>query len=251
MHRILVIGETCVDKFVYGTVTRICPEAPVPVFVPDPSKTIRTMGMASNVQRNISAIDSLCEIDIITNKIFCPVKIRYVDAKSNHMIVRIDEEDVIPEKFNIDDIPFGRYDAIVVSDYDKGFLTMNDLHRISFAHPLTFLDTKKPLGGFCVNYSFIKINEPEFNSIPDKMDAVLVNIANKLIVTLSEKGCRHNGKIYPPADVSYVMDISGAGDTFMAGLVCKYLSTTDIEKAIVFANECAGKVVHKKGVATI
>ena len=32
--RILVIGDSGIDKFIYGGVNRICPEAPVPVFNP-------------------------------------------------------------------------------------------------------------------------------------------------------------------------------------------------------------------------
>ena len=46
-------------------------------------------------------------------------------------------------------------------------------------------------------------------------------------------------------------DLSGAGDTFIAGLVVKYIETEDIEKSIKFANQCASKVVTQKGVAVI
>jgi len=38
MVNILVIGETCIDRFIYGTVNRISPEAPVPIFVPIETK---------------------------------------------------------------------------------------------------------------------------------------------------------------------------------------------------------------------
>ena len=48
-----------------------------------------------------------------------------------------------------------------------------------------------------------------------------------------------------------VKDMSGAGDTFMASLVCKYVKTGDIFESISFANICASKVVQKKGVVTI
>lgn len=247
--KILVIGETCVDKFVYGSVTRVCPEAPVPVFVPIGSNKT-TLGMASNVQRNILAIRQSYRADIVTNQDM-PIKTRYVEQKSNHMIMRIDENDVVHEKFSAKDIKFEKYDAIVVSDYDKGFISEADLLNISQRHPLTFLDTKKPLGDYFVNFSFIKINEPEYQSIPNPRSFISNTINKKLIVTMSEKGCRYNGVNYPPKEISHVMDISGAGDTFLAGLVCKYLETKDIEQAILFANECAGKVVHKKGVSTI
>jgi sugar/nucleoside kinase (ribokinase family) len=48
-----------------------------------------------------------------------------------------------------------------------------------------------------------------------------------------------------------VKDISGAGDTFLAGLVSKYLKTVDIIKSIEFAQKCTTKVVQKHGVSTI
>jgi len=47
-------------------------------------------------------------------------------------------------------------------------------------------------------------------------------------------------------------DNSGAGDTFLAGLVYKYIETEgDIYVAIAFANECATQVVQKKGVCVV
>jgi sugar/nucleoside kinase (ribokinase family) len=48
-----------------------------------------------------------------------------------------------------------------------------------------------------------------------------------------------------------VKDMSGAGDTFLAGLVVKYLETKDIRQAIVFANECATEVVQRRGVGVV
>ena len=48
-----------------------------------------------------------------------------------------------------------------------------------------------------------------------------------------------------------VKDLSGAGDTFMAGLVVKFMETDDIDLSIKYANECASKVVTQKGVAVL
>jgi D-beta-D-heptose 7-phosphate kinase/D-beta-D-heptose 1-phosphate adenosyltransferase len=47
------------------------------------------------------------------------------------------------------------------------------------------------------------------------------------------------------------IDVSGAGDTFMAALAFKYMQTKNIEESIVFANQIASIVVSKKGVSTI
>ena len=63
-------------------------------------------------------------------------------------------------------------------------------------------------------------------------------------------GCEFGGKRYPTKKVE-VKDLSGAGDTFMAGLVVKFIDTGDIVKSIKYANECASKVVSQKGVAVL
>ena len=97
--------------------------------------------------------------------------------------------------------------------------------------------------------SFIKINEFEHK----KNFELLPNypfILDKMIVTIGSKGCKYKDKIYPVPEVS-VKDVSGAGDTFLAALVMAYLKNNDIETAITFANECATKVVQKRGVAVI
>ena len=48
-----------------------------------------------------------------------------------------------------------------------------------------------------------------------------------------------------------IKDSTGAGDTFLAALVFKYLIDKNIYDAINFANECATLVVQQKGVNTI
>ena len=48
-----------------------------------------------------------------------------------------------------------------------------------------------------------------------------------------------------------IKDTSGAGDTFISGLVVKYVETRDISVAIKYANECATAVVQKKGVTIV
>ena len=90
MKRVLVIGDSCEDIFVYGKCDRICPEAPVPVFVPVETKI--NGGMSKNVFNNLGSLNPSVEYSLITNpnKI---IKTRYVDYKTNQMIVRVDEKD--------------------------------------------------------------------------------------------------------------------------------------------------------------
>ena len=245
--KVLVIGDSCIDEFIYCNIERICPEAPVPVL--KPIKNQQNPGMASNVAENLKSLG--IEVDIITNKDII-TKTRYVDARSGQMVMRVDKNDTcksLPKnKYNK-----GRgrcHDAIIISDYCKGFLTKEDI--ATFAERKTcpvFLDTKKQLGDWCKDIDFIKINEFEhrknFETIPNYPDLI-----DKLIITRGSKGCEYKNKLYPVPQVP-IKDVSGAGDTFLAGLVVEYLKNNNIEQAIKFANKCATKVVQKRGVTTL
>jgi sugar/nucleoside kinase (ribokinase family) len=61
----------------------------------------------------------------------------------------------------------------------------------------------------------------------------------------------YDGITYPVNNDIEVRDLSGAGDTFMASLVISYLKTNNIERSIEYANDCATKVVQKRGVVTL
>jgi bifunctional ADP-heptose synthase (sugar kinase/adenylyltransferase) len=242
--KILVIGDSCIDKFIYCDIERICPEAPVPVLKPKDSKS--NPGMASNVVENLKSLGA--EVDIITNDNTI-IKTRYVDTRSGQMVIRVDKNDQC-KRYHGETYDAVDYDAIIISDYCKGFLTEDDIE--AWAERATcpvFLDTKKQLGKWCEDIDFIKINEFEhkknFERLPD-----YPFILNKMIVTIGSKGCKYKDEIFPVPGVS-VKDVSGAGDTFLAALVLSYLKNNDIKSAITFANECATKVVQKRGVAII
>ena len=63
MSKILVIGDSCSDIFIYGDIPRACPEAPVPVF--NPTHQTENDGMAKNVVKNLEALG--CEVEFISN----------------------------------------------------------------------------------------------------------------------------------------------------------------------------------------
>lgn len=199
-----------------------------------------------NVYNNMHGLSEAI-IDIATNKNWTDTtKTRYVDFRTNSIVVRIDIKDKILKRCNLNEINFDEYNAIVISDYNKGFLTEEDIKKISNKHSVTFLDTKKILGSWCENIKFIKINEFEYERTKHMLNDQLVN---KMIITLGPDGAKFNDKIYSVPKVE-IKDTSGAGDTFIAALVTKYVETEDIDESIKFANACATKVVQKKGVST-
>lgn len=242
--KILVIGESCRDIFHYGICERLCPDAPVPVF--KPTHTIENKGMAMNVKANLEALGA--EVGFYTNDNYKDLtKTRYVDSKTNHMFIRIDIGEEEYGKANVKILRYDDYDAVVISDYNKGFLTEKDIQYIANRHPITFLDTKKPIGDWCENISFIKINNHEFKKAEKNLSQ---KIKDKLIITTGPEGAIHKGKKFPVPQVE-IKDSSGAGDTFIAALTVKFLQTRDIEWSIRTANAAATKVVQKKGVTTV
>jgi len=238
--KILVIGETCQDVFCYGDSERMCPAAPAPVFVPLSIR--KTPGMATNVQKNIISLGVEC--DIVTNHNWKQItKTRYVHQNTNHFFLRVDEGENKFYRGDISDIEFSEYDIVVISDYDKGFLTKEDIYNISSRHRCVFMDTKKELGFWCRDIKYIKINNSEFERSKNLINEEL---EKKIIVTLGKKGCRFAGITYS-VDKVEIKDLSGAGDTFLAGLAVGYSKTKSIERSVIFANECATKVVQKRG----
>jgi len=241
--KILVIGETCKDVFNYGKVERLCPEAPVPVF--NLINTIENKGMAGNVVNNLLSLGA--EATLLTNVGWEQIsKTRFIEKKTNHMFLRLDCNDDKYGKCDLSLINYSLWDAIIISDYNKGFLSKSDIQLIASKHPLTFLDTKKPIGKWCENVSFIKINNFEIS----KAEEITQNLNSKLIVTLGADGAKHKDSLYSVPKVE-IKDLSGAGDTFISALTVKYVDTKNIDIAIKFANECATKVVQKAGVSII
>ena len=108
--KILVIGDSCTDVFIYGHSTRMCPEAPVPIF--EPSRTVTNDGMAGNVRANLESLGA--NVNLITNKEQI-TKTRYVDVKSNQMFLRVDSIDRVRPAFDINRVDWD-VDAVIVSD---------------------------------------------------------------------------------------------------------------------------------------
>lgn len=242
MKKILVIGESSKDIFVYCDAIRLCPDIPVPVL--NILNQTENPGMAKNVHRNI--LSRIKECDLVTNWNWNSIsKTRYVHEKTNHLFLRVDSPDKI-SRIDLNKIDYG-YEILVISDYNKGFLSREDIRTICRNHPKVFVDTKKILGDWIQDAAFIKINDFEYKN---SLSSIEDSFRNKIIHTTGADGCEFGGKKFPVKKVD-VQDSSGAGDTFMAALVIKYFETSDIVESIAFANECASRVVAQRGITTL
>ena len=227
--RILLIGDSCTDVYVYGEVKRLNPEAPVPVL--ELKRESSTNGMAWNVYNNMLSFDM--EVYLLTNQEKI-TKTRYIDEKSNQQILRLDVEGEIKQlEYELNEEPF---DVMVISDYDKGFITQEKLFELVdwFDGPV-IIDSKKTV---LPDKAYVKINDIEYKKLESKSD--------NLIITKGGEGTEYKGKLYPAEKVK-VFDVVGAGDTFLAALTFAYLKYGSIEEAIPFANKAAAIAVSHPG----
>ena len=243
--QILLIGDSCLDIYQYGYVERISPEAPVPIF--KYSHNVCKEGMVGNVKENLKSL-GISNIIIMHGNV--STKTRLIDIRSNQHVIRIDE-DIISEPLEFSNIPAVnlKVDAIVISDYNKGFISYKLIQNLrnNFSGPI-FVDTKKPdlaqLEG-CI----VKINSQELSQS--------ISQCQNLIVTLGEHGARYQGVTYPAKSVE-VVDVCGAGDTFLAAFVDAYMrvcsvtdartSASSIVEAITYAMRASAVTVQHTGV---
>lgn len=229
-YKVLLIGDSCIDEYVYGTCERLNPEAPVPILKYNRKET--RDGMAYNVRKNLKSFG--LEVYMLTNEEKI-IKTRYIDEKYNHQILRVDTESIVkPMNYGP---PKEKFDAIVISDYDKGFITKQKLFEIVFTSRCpVFVDSKKT--ELPESNCYLKINDAESKLLKGKYD--------NLIITKGSAGAEFNGVHYPGNKVN-VFDSVGAGDTFLSALVYFYLKCGRIEEAIPYANKAASIAVQNFG----
>lgn len=146
--KVLVVGDVMLDRYWFGDVSRISPEAPVPIA--KINKTDHRAGGAANVARNIAALggqaallavvgndeaadtlDELLAQDGIANHLHrsehAPTTLKLRVLSRNQQLIRLDFEDN-PDSGSLNDImqQFGKlvaqFDAVILSDYGKGVL---------------------------------------------------------------------------------------------------------------------------------
>ncbi len=231
--KILLIGDNGVDQYQYGTVDRISPEAPVPII--NYTHTVTKAGMAANVKDNLEKLE--CEVEFL-HGIKTSIKSRVIDSKTKHHLLRIDQ-DTPSKPVKVDYKKLNHYNAIVISDYDKGSISYDLVEniRIHYAGPV-FVDTKKT---DLIRFEgcFVKINQKEFDAAK--------TFPSDLIVTKGSTGAVYKDQLIPALNIE-AFDVCGAGDTFLSALAYQYCNIKDILKAIEFAIKASSVTIQHIGV---
>lgn len=251
---ILVIGDNIIDHYLEGTSTRLAPEAPVPVIL-NPQKTT-FLGGANNVYENLMALGS--EAEFICDSTNVSKKTRIVS--NGGIVARIDNEQYVPFSPKVD---FTKYKYVILSDYNKGALhyAADLVKEANTAGCKVFVDPKKPLGNYQDAF-VVKLNKEEYQAAtgipwayesgPARRLCKLYNIEH-LIVTLGEDGVflyssqPTEGMTHLYGIQTKSLDVTGAGDVFMAALVHYYSKGLTLENAIEYANKLASISVSKFG----
>lgn len=297
--RIAVIGDLMVDRYVFGDVSRISPEAPVPVNRVKQMKEV--LGGAANVAANLANLDvhvyvggvagqdthgNLLQdlldsngIDksgvVISSERSTITKMRILGARQQMMrldfetvrdVDQQEEEELIRWLMTI--LCQKGLDGIVISDYGKGVCTDTLLRQIfNLANQYMIPTIVDPKGAQWNKYDGATFITPNVKELSERVgysirndDDNIVNAAKEaldtnniqyIIATRSEKGISviaRDGRIWHnPATQQDVFDVSGAGDTVVATMICSIAANLSMRTALHVANGAAGIVVSKVG----
>ena len=242
MNKVLVIGDVIIDKYIYGTSTRISPEAPVPVITYIEEK--ETRGGAGLVYENLKSLG--VDVDMFETPGEVSVKTRIIC--DGHYITRIDDDaqangtEVLKQ---VQETNFSQYDYVLLSDYNKGVL---DEAREIIKHINTFnckiIVDPKENQWFYEGAWLVKPNYSEFESLEFdnwQGNIITTNAGEEVIATI-------DGKRYEvPVDNLEVADVTGAGDCFLASFVYALTKGYNYEKAIKIAVQGSTESVKHAG----
>ena len=295
--RLLVIGDIILDEYIWTKVHRISPEAPVPVC--HVQHRTHRLGGAGNVAHNLSVLGAtvtimglagqdsnahtlhqlLMDAGIHTDGLIPSngptiTKSRVMAGKQQ--LCRLDDEMLnqassahMPALLAQLQANTGAWDAIVISDYNKGVIT-NEAAQAIIAYAKAqgvpvIVDPKgkqpeKYRGATCMTH-----NVKEFLDLTGASpsgQAALIDLAmlfidqfelGAVILTQSEAGMTHitpKGHQHYPTKAVDVSDVTGAGDTVVAAIAFGMALGWDHATIMHVANCAAGVVVSKVGTAT-
>ena len=292
--RILVLGDLMMDKYIWGDVSRISPEAPIPVVVTKSDTSC--LGGAGNVGHNLQSLGAMPILTGIVGKdkegdwirktaadnrgIFVsktrPTTVKTRVIAHHQHVVRVDREEKKPissqlrgkiHKF----IQREKFDALIISDYNKGLLTDSLLQKVlSNAQQEKIPVCVDPKLEHFFSYSPVTLITPNHleaerivhhtcftdQDVEKAGNTILSKISTKyLILKRGERGLsvfeRGKKALHVPTLAKEVYDVTGAGDTVIAVSSLALHAGASIQEAALLANIAAGIVVGKLGTATL
>ena len=276
--RVLVIGDLMVDHFIWGKVSRISPEAPVPVV--EVTKENLMMGGSGNVVSNIHAMGGNVAVAGVIGfdgmgdwlKARLQQMVRY-DRESRYAVRPESADRIVRYVESV----LGGLQAIVISDYNKGIVTERLLDGIRRAvegrRIPVCVDPKRNDFSVYRDFDVITPNHHEAgravgventHELNEGRRAEIARIGREImrrfgfravLITRGEAGMdlfeRGGRDVHIPAEAKEVFDVTGAGDTAIGIFALSLASGAAFREAAYLANKAAGIVVGKIGTATV
>jgi len=290
--RVLVVGDIILDKYIFGDAERISPEAPIPVV--NVKKVEYRLGGAANVANNLKflrakpilvgcigddengkiLINALSDIENYLLKTNKPTTTKTRVISNKQQIVRFDKEDKTKVRNETEENAI-KYikeamsvDAVILSDYAKGFLTKKicqEVINLCKKSDTPIIVDPKDMFSKYKGATIITPNKKELHLFSNNKsdeeeiakEVIKDNGLEALLLTKGDKGMslfKKDGKVLdvPALCNGYeVVDVTGAGDTVIAVLSLSFASGIDFENATILANHAAGLVVRKLGTSYI
>lgn len=289
--KVACVGDLMLDRYIYGEVSRISPEAPIPVL-----KTRRRIAMpggVGNVARNVAALGGVARLGAVAGH----------DAAGDELAGLIDAEDgvenAIERRGDVDTIVKTRFVAggqqllrldeeaapllatesdaftgasvYLLSDYAKGVVSDAMIGQaLSAAQKSGAPVIVDPKGRDFARYGAVDLIKPNASELagatglPVETDAEVetaltalleATTARAVVVTRAGKGMslmrRDEAARHFPGRAREVFDVSGAGDTGLAALGLALGAGVSLETAVEFAILASGVVVGKAGTAVV
>jgi rfaE bifunctional protein kinase chain/domain len=303
VKHVLVVGDVMVDRYVCVTSSRMAQEAHVPVW--DVIGVERRWGGAANVAANLKALggddidvhlagilsredrQEIQKLGIDTSSCISAgdagsmVKERIIRVETREILARVDNFRQFDE-WDIMDLSMmmrGPYDAIVVSDYDKGSVSNALVARIMA--PLKIVDSKRRDLRIFQSFDVLKVNRDEYAAQVNAYDdGPVEKLFKNVVVTMGKDGASLNqydaaktreiasdprnhfsvkqqSAMYVlhtenfKVDPVEAVDVTGCGDTHTAAMALSMLNDGDVRAAVRFANQCARAAVGKFGTTVV
>ncbi len=283
---ILVVGDIMLDKYIFGNVERISPEAPVQVV--EVEKESYLPGGAANAANNIAALqgnalmvgivgndneaktllNELKKRNINTEGIFTDnqkpttQKVRILGQKQQLLRIDYEKRDYLNKEIEDKILNFikekiGNINAVIISDYAKGVITKNLVEEIKeiAKNKIIIADPKPKHKDFYKDVSLVTPNIKEAKEMTEKEENLIKELNSPILITKGEKGMslyEKDGNITNiPTKAKEVYDVSGAGDTVVATLALALSSNATLKQAAIIANHAAGITVGKLGTSTV
>jgi rfaE bifunctional protein kinase chain/domain len=221
-ERVMIVGDVMIDSYMWGNVTRISPEAPVPVV--SVTKREKRLGGAANVALNIEAMGAMPIICSVlgnddSSKDFQQIMYqnnmdrRGIVTSDNRMttmksrvignnmhIVRVDEESTHPLSTMEEDLLLDRIsrivkampiDAIIFQDYDKGNITPRIIEEVtSMAQRKKILTTVDPKHRNFASFKNVGLFKPNLKELREGLNIEIDDSDDTLLVAGLQEASR-------------------------------------------------------------